>query len=56
VATWTFEALDGNKTRVTIRMVFPSAADRDHVIKEYGAIEGGKQTLGRLADYLTTMH
>ena len=29
-ATWTFEAL-GDKTRVTIRMVFDSAADRDLV-------------------------
>ena len=36
-------------------MVFDSAADRDVVVKEYGAIEGGKQTLGRLAEYLTKM-
>ncbi len=55
-ATWTFEALAGNQTRVTIRMVFDSAADRDVVVREYGAIEGGKQTLGRLADYLTRMN
>ncbi len=51
-ATWTFEAL-GDKTRVTIHMLFPTALDRDTVVKEYGAIEGGKQTLGRLAEYLT---
>src|SRR5271170_7432208 len=51
-ATWTFDALDAGKTRVTIRMVFPSAAERDRVVKEYGAIEGGKQTLGRLAEFL----
>ncbi len=51
VATWTFEAL-GDKTRVTIHMVFDSPADRDMVITEYGAIEGGKQTLERLAQYL----
>jgi len=25
------------------------------VVKEYGAIEGGKQTLGRLAEYLPGM-
>ena len=52
VATWTFEALDGNKTRVIMRGVFPSAADRDMVVKEYGAIEGGKQTLARFREYL----
>jgi uncharacterized protein YndB with AHSA1/START domain len=46
-ATWTFESL-GNKTGVTIRMVFPSAADRDLVVKEYGAVEGAEQTLVRL--------
>jgi uncharacterized protein YndB with AHSA1/START domain len=54
VATWTFESL-GDKTRVTIHMVFPTTADRDFVVKEYGAIEGGKQTFGRLAEYLSKM-
>ena len=54
-ATWTFYALDACKTRVTIRMVFPSAAARDKVVKEYGAIEGGKQTLERLAEHLPKM-
>src|SRR3984957_19743945 len=54
-ATWTFEALDVNKTKVTIHMVFPSAAARDTVVKEYGAIEGGKQTLERLAEHLPKM-
>lgn len=53
-ATWTFEAL-GDKTRLTLRMLFPSAADRDRVVKEYGAIEGGKQTLARLAEHLAEM-
>jgi uncharacterized protein YndB with AHSA1/START domain len=56
VATWTFEALDnGDKTRVTIRMVFDSAADRDVVVEEYGAIEGGEQTLERLGAHLPVM-
>lgn len=56
VSTWTFEALPGNRTRLTMRGVFPSAAERDRVVREYGAIEGGKQTLGRLAEYLKSMH
>jgi uncharacterized protein YndB with AHSA1/START domain len=52
VATWTFDELAGNKTRVTIHMVFPTALDRDTVVNVYGAIEGGKQCLIRLAEFL----
>jgi uncharacterized protein YndB with AHSA1/START domain len=48
VATWTFEAL-GNRTKLTLKMVFPTAAALEHVVKTYGVIEGGKQTLARLA-------
>jgi uncharacterized protein YndB with AHSA1/START domain len=55
VATWTFDAPAADKTRLTIRMVFASAADRDFVVKEFGAIEGGKQTLERLAEHLLQM-
>lgn len=36
-------------------MVFPSAAARDQVVKEYGALEGAHQTLARLAEHLKTM-
>ena len=35
-----------------MRMAFPSAAERDLIVKEYGAIEGGKQTLERLGEHL----
>ena len=52
--TVTFEAL-GNKTRLTMRGVFPSAAERDRVIKDYGADQGAIQTLSRLGDYLAAM-
>ena len=52
--TVTFEEEDG-KTRLTMRSVFPTAAERDHVIKEYGALEGANQTMGRLAEYLERM-
>ena len=55
VATWTFDLVKANKTKVTIRMVFPSAKDRDFVVKEFGAIEGGKQTLERLGEHLEKM-
>ncbi len=53
-ATWTFEA-QGNKTKLTMCLLFKSAADRDKTEKEYGAIEGGNQTLTRLGDYLAKM-
>jgi uncharacterized protein YndB with AHSA1/START domain len=52
--TVTFEDL-GGKTRLTMRAVFPSAAERNRVAEKYGAIEGAKQTLGRLAAHLATM-
>ncbi|ADE12550.1 SRPBCC family protein [Sideroxydans lithotrophicus] len=51
LSTWTFEAL-GEKTRVTMHLLFDTPEDRDLVIREFGAYEGGKQTLARLADYL----
>ncbi len=50
--TVTFAPEDG-KTRVTLRALFPTAAERDRVVKEYGAVEGGKQTLARLDRYVS---
>lgn len=47
-----FDAEADNKTRVTLRMLFPTAENKEYVLKTYGAEEGGKQTLARLADYL----
>jgi uncharacterized protein YndB with AHSA1/START domain len=51
VATWIFEDV-GGKTRLTGRMVFPTAAIREHVAKVYGAVEGAQQTFQRLAEFL----
>ena len=42
----------GGKTELTLRTAFATAAERDEVVVQRGAIEGGKQTLGRLADYV----
>jgi len=50
--TVTFED-DGDKTRITMRLVFASAEARDENVREYGSIEGGKQTLERLAEHLS---
>ena len=51
-STWTFEALPDARTRVTIRQLFASVADRERVVREFNAAEGGTQTLARLADFL----
>ncbi len=48
-------AEQAGKTELTMRSLFASAAERERVVEEFGAIEGGKQTLGRLAEYLRTM-
>lgn len=52
--TVTFVERDGT-TEVTLRQVYESPKARDRAIREIGAIEGGKQTLTRLAAYLETM-
>lgn len=41
----------GGKTRLTMRLLFETAEACEKT-KEFGAVEGGRQTLGRLADYL----
>ena len=46
---------EGAKTKLTMRQLFPSAAALQHVVSKYGAIEGAKQTLGRLAEHLPGM-
>jgi len=43
------------RTRIHMRMVFPSTHAREFVVREYGAIEGGKQTLARLGEHLREM-
>jgi uncharacterized protein YndB with AHSA1/START domain len=56
VSTWTFEELGKKKSRVSIRLIFAKTDMRDFVVKEHNAIEGGKQTLGRLAEYARGMN
>lgn len=49
--TVTFEEKDG-LTRLTMEMEFETAELRDSTVKTFNAVEGLKQTLGRLSDYL----
>lgn len=49
-STITFAEQDG-KTELTMRLLFLTAELRDQAVG-FGAVEGGHQTLGRLAEYL----
>lgn len=51
-STVTFEEIGREKTRLTIRMEFASAEERDENVRNYGSVEGGRQTLNRLAMFL----
>jgi uncharacterized protein YndB with AHSA1/START domain len=44
---------DGASTRIEMRTVFPTTALRDEAVEKYHAVEGGQQTLGNLAAYVT---
>jgi uncharacterized protein YndB with AHSA1/START domain len=44
---------EGRGTRVTMHSIFPSAAACNTVVEKYGAIEGGIETLERLADIVS---
>lgn len=55
IATWLFEPSGKKNTRLTIRMTFPSSDMRDRVVREFGAIEGGRQTLTRLSEFLPSV-
>ncbi len=49
--TATFDDENG-KTRLNMRMLFPSAAAKDFTVEKYGAVEGHNQTLTRLTEEL----
>jgi uncharacterized protein YndB with AHSA1/START domain len=49
--TATFAA-QGDATRLDVRMLFESAAQRDKVVEQFGAVEGLQQTLDRLEGQL----
>ncbi len=53
-AVITLEERDGG-TLVTMRSIFPTAELLKRVVEEFGAIEGGKQTLAKLAAYAESL-
>ncbi len=50
--TITLTELSPGRTRLTLAMRFPTAEARAVAVDQYGAVEGGRQTLGRLATFL----
>ena len=44
---------DGAATRIEMRTLFATTEQRDEAVEKYHAIEGGQQTLGHLAAYVT---
>ncbi|MBZ5674165.1 MAG: SRPBCC family protein [Acidobacteriia bacterium] len=45
-------AEESGKTRLTMRSLFATAAEREMVVTKYHAIEGGNQTLDRFGEHL----
>jgi uncharacterized protein YndB with AHSA1/START domain len=45
----------GRTTEVTMRALFKTKEQRDEVVERYHAIEGGQQTLNRLAGYIANL-
>jgi len=45
----------GDKTLLTMRSVFSTAEERNRVVKEVNAVEGGNQTLDKLQEYIDTI-
>ena len=46
---------DRDATRIEMRTVFPTKEVHDEAVEKYHAIEGGQQTLGNLAAYVTEL-
>jgi len=45
----------GNKTELTLRNRLASEEEKNRLVKEFGVIEGGRQTLVRLGEYLKSL-
>lgn len=49
----TFEEVSTNKTKMTMRSLFDTVEELREVVEKYGAIEGAKQHVVRLEQFLT---
>jgi uncharacterized protein YndB with AHSA1/START domain len=48
-------ATQGDQTKIDVQMLFATAAQREQTIREFGAEEGLKQTVGRLANLVESL-
>lgn len=48
---WIFEA-QGEKTKLTLHMLFPTSQACDRAAKKYKVVEGGNETVDRLGEHL----
>lgn len=48
----TLEEAGNNQTRLTMRLIFNSAEELEYVVREFGAADGGNQTLNKLTNYI----
>jgi uncharacterized protein YndB with AHSA1/START domain len=55
VSTITFIERGEETTEIVLRSEFKTKEQRDEIVERYGAIEGGHQTLGRLAAYVAKL-
>ena len=55
VLTFAPDGPGGRGTRIEMRTVFPTRELRDEAVEKYHAVEGGRQTLDHLADYVAGM-
>ena len=53
--TVSFNEERAEKTALSVRMPFPTRAERDIPVEKLGVLEGQKQTLSRLEQHLTMM-
>ena len=51
----TLEDLGDRRTRITLTNTFPTVEARNYVVEHVHAIEGGNQTLGKLAAYVESL-
>jgi uncharacterized protein YndB with AHSA1/START domain len=52
LVTFEQEGQRGERTRVTVRNIFRTKRERDFVVEKYNAVEGGRQHLARLDEYV----
>lgn len=50
-----FEEEGQAKTKLSMQALFATREERDRTVEKFDAVEGMKQTLGRLEEYLTQM-